>query len=58
MEAEPLDRPVFIGGTGSDGAAALAAALSEHPNLEASIQRRALHVTRTASDALIRTSST
>lgn len=35
MEAEPLDRPIFIGGTGSDGAAALAAALSEHDDLEA-----------------------
>ncbi len=35
MPAGPLDRPVFIGGTGSDGAAALALLLSEHPDLQA-----------------------
>lgn len=35
MATGPLDRPVFIGGTGSDGAAALALALSEHPDLQA-----------------------
>lgn len=33
MAAEPLDRPIFIGGTGSDGAAALALVLSAHPDL-------------------------
>lgn len=35
MAAGPLDRPVFIGGTGSDGSAALALLLSEHPDLQA-----------------------
>jgi hypothetical protein len=35
MGAGPLDRPVFIGGTGSDGAASLALLLSEHPDLQA-----------------------
>ena len=35
MAVGPLDRPVFIGGTGSDGAAALALLLSEHPELKA-----------------------
>ncbi len=35
MAAGPLDRPVFIGGTGSDGAASLAMLLSEHPDLQA-----------------------
>lgn len=34
MATGPLDRPVFIGGTGSDGAAALALALSEHGELQ------------------------
>ncbi len=35
MAAGPLDRPIFIGGTGSDGAASLALLLSEHPDLQA-----------------------
>jgi hypothetical protein len=32
---DPLERPIFIGGTGSDGAAALASLLSIHPGLQA-----------------------
>jgi hypothetical protein len=35
MTAGPLDRPVFIGGTGSEGAAALTMTLSAHPDLQA-----------------------
>lgn len=38
--AGPLDRPIFIGGTGSDGAAALAALLSVHPGLQATAPPR------------------
>ena len=35
MAGGPLDRPIFIGGTGSDGAASLALLLTEHPALQA-----------------------
>ncbi len=40
MSAGPLDRPIFIGGTGSDGAASLAQLLSVHPALKATIPER------------------
>ena len=35
MAVSPLDRPIFIGGTASDGSAALAYLLGEHPELQA-----------------------
>lgn len=40
MAESPLDLPIFIGGTASEGSAALAYLLSEHPELQACVPVR------------------